>query len=346
MDRRVAYLTENQKIELRTVPMKEITEDEVLVRIKAVGVCGSDVSYYLRGSSGMGHVTYPHILGHECGGIIERVGSNVEDYEVGDRVAIEPGVPCGKCTYCRSGRYNLCEDLSFMSTAIVRPYGEGGMAEYVIRPAKMLHKIPESVSYEQAAMIEPLSVAMHAAKIGDVKMGQSTAIIGCGPIAGCLLQTLRGAGVGTVYMTDMIEYRLNRMKELGATETFNVSGVTGKDLYNLLPEKVDAVFDTTCIESAINASFRWMKKGGTFVMVGVPAAEKTIDMNAAFVREIAIRTTFRYENTYPTAIAMIANGKIAPEELITHRYPIEEADVALKLASERRGDVLKVMIDL
>lgn len=294
----------------------------------------------------MGHVSYPHILGHECGGIIEQVGEKVRNFQVGDRVAIEPGVPCGKCEYCRSGRYNLCEDLSFMSTAIVRPYGEGGMAEYVIRPEKMLYKIPDNVSYEQAAMIEPLSVAMHAAKIGNVKMGQSAAIIGCGPIAGCLLQTLLGAGVDTVYMTDMIEYRLNRMVELGATRTFNVAGVKVEDIYNLLPKSVDVVFDTTCVESAINASFRWMKKGGTFVMVGVPAAEKTIDMNAAFVREIAIRTTFRYENTYSTAISMISNGKIAPEKLITHRYPLEQANDALKLASERRGDVLKVMLDL
>ena len=346
MERIVAQLTELQKIELKKEPIRELKADEVLINVKAVGICGSDVSYYKRGTTGMGMLNFPHVLGHECGGVIVAVGSDVKGYSVGQRVAVEPGVPCGECEYCREGKYNLCKNLSFMSTAVVRPYGDGAMADHLIRPAKMLHPIPDNVSFEQAAMIEPLSVGFHAAKIADVKMGQRVAIMGCGPIGGCLLQTMLCCGVSEVYMTDRNPQKMQIMRELGATEVFDVSGLTEDELKALLPKDVDVVFDTTCNETLINSSFHWLRKGGSLVMVGVPAKGMYIDMNAAFVREIAIRTTFRYENTYPQAIAMISAGKVAPEKLITDRFPLEKADEAMQLASAKRGDVLKVMLEV
>ncbi len=310
MERRVAQLTELKKIVLNREPIRELNADEVLVNVKAVGICSSDVSYYLKGSCGMGMVNFPHVLGHECSGIIVAVGNKVKNYCVGQRVAVEPGVPCGECEYCREGKYNLCTNLSFMSTAIVRPYGEGAMADYIIRPAKMLYPIPDNVSYEQAAMIEPLSVGFHAAKIAGIKMGQRIAIMGCGAIGGCLLQTMRCSGASEVYMLDRIPEKMQRMKELGATAVFDTSGLSSDELKTVLPKDVDVVFDTTCNETMVNSSFHWIKKGGTLVVVGVPAKGMFVDMNAAFVREIAIKTTFRYENTYPQAIAMISEGKL------------------------------------
>lgn len=345
MHRKVAYLTQKATIEVKDEEIRPIRDNEVLINIKAIGICGSDVSYYAKGTSGLGYLNYPHILGHECAGVIEEVGSEVTGFSKGERVAIEPGLPCGKCEYCTSGKYNLCENLSFMGTAVVRPYGEGGMTDYVIRPDRMIHKIPDAVTYEQAAMFEPLSVAIHAVKRGQITAGQKVAVLGCGPIAGCLLQVLKAAGASAIYMTGHHDARLERMMSLGATRVFNVKGLSKEENIGLLPEQVDVVFDTTCSEDAINAAFHWIKKGGILVEVGVPISNKSLDMNTAFIRELAIISTFRYENTYPKAISMTAAGLLKPEELVTHHFPIEQTWDAMKLAASRSDSVMKIVID-
>ena len=344
MKRTVAYLTGLSQIEVREDEIKEPGRGEVLVQIKAIGICGSDVSYYTKGTGGIGYITYPHIPGHECAGVIVKTGEGVEDFKPGDRVAIEPGVPCGRCGYCLSGKYNLCKTLSFMSTAVVRKYGEGGMASYVIRPDQMLYKLPDQMAYEQGAMLEPLSVALHAFHKSGLRPGQKAAILGCGPIAGCVLEVLNASGIEDVYMTDIIPARIEAMKRIGAKDAFDTSSVPADQIAGLLPEEVDCVFDTTCNVAAINGSVSWLKKGGNIVLIGVPHHNYDLEMNAIFNKELSILTSFRYANTYSDAISMVASGKLQPEKLITQRFPLAEAKKAMELAASRDPSVLKIVL--
>jgi len=345
MKRNVAYLTETGKIRIMEDELPEPREKEVLIRVRSVGICGSDVSYYTRGATGMGKLDFPHVPGHECAGDVVRAGSDDCGLRPGDRVAIEPGVPCGECEYCRTGRYNLCGKISFMSSAVKRPGGEGGMAEYVIRPARYVYKIPDNMSYDQAALAEPVSVAVQAVKKSGLWAGQDAAVLGCGPIAGCLLLVMRAYGMNKIYMTDIVKKRAGRMKELGASEAYYTEKLEEDELDALLPGKVDAVFDTTCSATAVNASMHWLKKGGVIMEVGVPEGKKNLDMQTAFANELSIATTFRYANTYPLAIALMESGMLHPERLISHRFPFSDADLAMKKAASGGGDVMKVMIE-
>lgn len=346
MKRRVAFLTRAGKIEIREQEMPELCEGEVLIRVRSVGICGSDISYYTKGETGLGRLDFPHILGHECAGDVVRTGGEDRRLQPGDRVAVEPGVGCGICDYCRTGRYNLCESMAFMSSAIKRPGGEGGMAEYIIRPTQYVYPIPDTMSYEQAALAEPVSVAIHAMRRSGIRPGQSAAILGCGPIAGCILLVLSACGVSRIYMTDIDETRVRKMKGLGASETYLVKGKEPESLRALLPEEVDVVFDTTCQEDACNASLSWIKKGGVLTLVGVPTGYRMLDLQTLFVREQSIITTFRYANTYPTAIRLMEGGRLHPEALVSHRFPFEKAGEAMEKAAAREPDVMKVMIAL
>lgn len=344
MKRKVAYLMEKGKIEIAENELSHIAEDEVLIRVHSVGICGSDTSYFTKGATGLGKLTYPHVLGHECAGEIVEAGASVKGLQIGDRVTVEPGVPCGTCEYCRSGRYNLCENIAFMSSAIKRPGGEGGMAEYIIRPSSYVYKIPDTMTYDQAALIEPISVAMHAVRRSGIKPGQNAAILGCGPIAGCILLVLHAFGISKVWMTDVVKSRTEHMKMLGACDAYVVNSLSEKELKQLLPEQVSAVFDTTCNEIAVNASISWLKKGGSAVLVGVPSGKMSIDLQAAFAKEVSLVSTFRYANTYLEAISLIAAGKLQPEVLISHQFHFEDTGMAMEKAASRAEDVMKIMI--
>ena len=346
MRRRAACLTDIRKIEIREAQLADPGEKEVLIRVKAVGICGSDISYYTRGSTGLGRLEFPHILGHECAGEVIKTGREVPGLSPGDRVAVEPGAGCGVCEYCRTGRYNLCENMAFMSSAVKRPGGEGGMAELVIRPAQYVYRIPDGVSYEQAALLEPISVAIHAMNRSGIRPGQCAAVLGCGPIGGCLLLVLRACGISRIYMTDIDGARAERMKVLGASETYTVKDMGTERLKRLLPEEADVVFDTTCQEDACNAGLHWMKKGGILTMVGVPSGHLRIDLQTLFVREQSIITTFRYANTYPAAIRLTESGRLHPEVLISHRYSFADVGKAMEKAASRERDVMKVMIEV
>lgn len=233
-----------------------------------------------------------------------------------------------------------------MSSAVKRPGGEGGMAEYIIRPAQYVYQIPDDMSYEQAALAEPVSVAFHAMRRSGIRPGQSAAILGCGPIAGCILLVLNACGISRVYMTDIDETRIRKMKDLGASETYLVKGLGPESLRTLLPEEVDVVFDTTCQEDACNASLPWIKKGGVLTLVGVPVGYQRLDLQTLFVREQSVITTFRYANTYPSVLRMMEGGRLHPEVLVSHRYPFEKVGMAMEKAAAREPDVMKVMIEL
>lgn len=340
---KTAFLTNIETIEIQKGPIPSPSTREVLIKVEAVGICGSDVSYYLNGSTGVGKLQFPHILGHECSGIVVQVGEGSR-YTIGDRVAVEPGVPCCSCSHCLSGHYNRCENISFMSSARKLKYSDGAFAEYIVRPDQFVFSIDDSISFEQGALIEPLSVAYHAIQRSGVKAGQKVAILGCGPIASCVLIVLRAMGVSDIFMTDIIEHRLKQVKNLGASSAYNTKKISAEEI-QLLESGVDVVFDTTCNEQAINSSLKWLNKGGTLTLIGVFSSSLNIDLQTLFLKEQSIVTSFRYVNTYMPCISLVSNGLVDPTMIVSHHYPIDRIAEAFEMAVNHKDEVMKIIID-
>ena len=347
-ERRAMVLDRLSLLRAATIPMPACNNDEVLIKIKSVGICGSDMNYYLKGGSTFAPVTYPHLLGHESAGDVVYVGKNVKNVSVGDRVAIEPGYPCGKCSYCSSGKYNLCEEISFMSTPIYRPYSEGAFAEYTVRPTFGLHKLPDTMSYEEGAMLEPLAVAMQAVETADARTGMSALILGCGPISMCVLLSLRAAGLTNIYMIDIVEERTKMAVELGATAaSLQLDEVFTKRIMDETRQLgVDVVFDTTDYAPLVNKSLYVTKKGGKVVLIAVPHQDMIqLDMRQLFMSQISVHTTFRYANQYPKAIDLVASNIIPISKIITHRFDFMDADKAFQVSARKDGNVCKIVLN-
>jgi L-iditol 2-dehydrogenase len=340
----VFYGVDNFKIEELDIP--KIGPDDVLVRIKSVGVCGSDVHFYKEGRIGP-YVPKPgHIIGHECAGEIVEVGKNVKDRKPGDRVAIEPGTPCGHCDLCKIGKYNLCREMSFMGHP--DPVREGALVEYSVTSAAFTYPLADSMSFDEGAMLEPLAVAMQALKRGRVKAGHTLAILGSGPIGLSMLLAAKAFGCAETYMTDRIQYRLDYAKKFGATKTFNAD----KDDYvkEIMEAThgrgVDVVIEAAGNPEAYKRSTSIATRGGMVVFVGM-AAEEMFPINVFEItdRELDIASVFRYANVYDQAIRLAGAGLIDMKKLITHRMPMEKAGEAMNMAYEKRDNVIKIVIN-
>lgn len=346
--RRAVLLDGAGHLQASEIPVPDVSEEEVLVRVRSVGICGSDLTYFHKGGSTIAKVTYPHLLGHELAGDVVYAGKNVKSVSAGDRVAVEPGYPCGQCYYCKNGRYNLCKSVSFMSTPIYRPYSEGAFTEYTVRPDWGLHKIPDSVSYDEAAMIEPLAVGMQAVENIGAEKGMSALILGCGPIAMCILLSLKAVGIETVFMVDTIEERVKMAVELGASAGFSGLGEeeAGRIVRSTDGLGVDLVFDTTDYAPLINQSVPVIKKGGKLLLLAVPHQDMiTLDNLQIFVGQITIVTSFRYAGQFEKAVKLIESGEIPVGKIITHKFSFREAKQAMEQASTKSGRTCKVVLN-
>ena len=212
MSNKTFYMTGIEKIELGEAPMPKIGPDDVLIKVQSVGVCGSDLHYYRSGAIGDFKVEFPFVLGHEAAGVVEDVGENVTTLKKGDRVCMEPGVPCMKCEECLSGHYNLCRDVRFWATP---PY-DGVLSEYISHPAAFTFKIPDNMSFTEGALVEPLAIGLHACNMGGVKLGQTVAIMGAGCIGLVTLLAAKAYGATRIIVGDVLDKRLDKARELGA----------------------------------------------------------------------------------------------------------------------------------
>lgn len=346
--RKIAYMDNIKSIIFKKEDVPKLQEKEVLVKVRSVGICGSDLVYYTKGGSAVAKIEYPHILGHELSGEIVSLGNKVKGLSIGDRVAVEPGVPCYRCDYCKEGNYNLCNEMSFMSTPIKRKYSEGGFVEYSVRPYEMLHKIPENISFNEGAMIEPLAVALNALDQSKVKSGDKVLILGSGPIAMCILLSLRAVGVNCIYTTDIKEERVSFSKEMGSLESFNVLNTNFvEEIENLIGEnQIDAIYDTTCHEGSINDALSLAKKNSSITLIGVPHGEfLNINAKTLFLKQITMFTSFRYANQYPKAINLVASGAIEIDKIITNYFQFDEIKEALELALSNNGDIMKIVVN-
>ena len=327
--------------EERDIP--QIKEDEVLIKLEYVGICGSDLHYYERGAIGDYVVKPPFVLGHEPGGTVVEVGEKVKNLKVGDRVALEPGKTCGHCEFCRTGRYNLCPDVVFFAT----PPVDGVFQEYVAHEADLCFKLPDNVSTLEGALIEPLAVGFHAAIQGDAHLGQKAVVMGSGCIGLVSMMALKARGVSEVYVVDIMEKRLQKAMELGATGVINGAKDKVEEKINELTEGkgVDLVIETAGTEITTRQAINIAKKGSAIVLVGYSkTGEMTLPMSLALDKELTFKTVFRYRNIYPMAIEAVSSGKIRIRDIVTDIFELDEIQHALDSCVKNKADIVKGVV--
>jgi L-iditol 2-dehydrogenase len=312
----VLYAPHDLRIEQRPVPNP--SEGEVLVRILSVGVCGSDVHYYEHGRIGDFVVRRPLVLGHESSGRIVEVGEGVSPARVGERVAIEPGEPCGRCDQCRTGRYNLCPNIRFHGT----PPVDGTLAEFVTVKSELAYPVPDQISDNAAALLEPLSVGIWANRKAGTQLGTALLIAGAGPIGLVTIKVAQAMGATRIAVTDINPIRLSAAIASGATEI----AVAGSDE---IAGEFDAFIDCSGSSAAIDAGVRSVRPAGSVVLVGMGTDELRLPLGVIQQRELLITGTFRYANTWPTAIALAASGRVSLDDLVTGEYGLANVEQAL-----------------
>jgi L-iditol 2-dehydrogenase len=325
---RVSVLRGVRDVAMQERPVPRPKPDEVLVQVTAVGVCGSDVHYYEHGRIGDFVVESPLVLGHEAGGRIVAVGENVDAGRVGKRVSIEPGIPCRHCEYCRRGMYNLCPDVQFFAT----PPVDGAFCEYVAVPSDFAYDVPDSMSDDAAALLEPLSVGVWANRKAGVGLGSTVLVAGAGPIGLVVAQVAKALGASEVVVSDVDASRRDLARELGATSVLDpLEGTPAEQ-----GVEVDAFIDCSGVPAAVTAGFGSVRRGGAVVLVGMGADEVPVPVAAIQNRELLVTGTFRYANTWPEAIALASSGAVELDRLVTGHVDLDHAEDALAPNPEER----------
>jgi L-iditol 2-dehydrogenase len=332
---RVSVLAAPGKVDIEERPVPTPGPDEVLVRVASVGVCGSDTHYYEHGRIGSYVVEQPLVLGHEASGVITDVGSGVPAERVGQRVSVEPGVPDLTCPQCLAGRYNLCPNMRFFAT----PPIDGAFAEYVLVHTAFAHPVPDSIGDDAAALLEPLSVGVWACRRGHVGAGTRVLVTGAGPIGLVALQCALAFGATEVVVSDVNPARLELARQLGATAVVDARSERVGDLDR--PPQV--LLECSGFPPAIAEAIRALDRAGRAVLVGMGGDEIPLPLSRVQERELEVTGTFRYANTWPTAIALVAAGRVDVDRLVTGSYRLDQAEDALT-AARRDPQSVKVVV--
>jgi L-iditol 2-dehydrogenase len=318
-------------------PIPEPSYDEVLLRVKAVGICASDLHWVEDGTTGDTTITTPLILGHEFGGIIE--GKDLK----GIRAAIDPSVPCDVCEFCLRGDQNLCEELRFAGQAP----DDGALREYMAWPMKAVVPIPDFISDEDGAVLEPLGVAIHTVDLGKIKPGMIVGVYGCGPVGLLIVQMARIAGASEIIATDILHHRLEAAAAFGAHKTY-LASPDGDERAPILKEThrvgVDVAFEAAGENSAVETAVETVKPGGRVVLCGISSINQTsFKASTARRKGLTIKMVRRMKHTYPRAIKLVETGQVDVRSIVSHRFPLDEFEEAFKVAQNREG--LKVIIN-
>ncbi len=339
---KAAFLKEPGKIYVADMPVPPSGDDQVLIKIKEVGICGSDIHYYNKGRIGDHIVKEPFVLGHESSGVVCEVGKNVKEFKPGDRVSVEPGVPCRSCEHCLEGRYNLCDDIQFLG---VPPF-HGTFREYIAHDPRFTHKLPDTVSFTEGALAEPLSVAHNSILKVGLRPGDTVFIIGAGPIGIACLELAKIAGASGIFIAEISDYRLKMAEKLQAT------GVIQADKDNMI-EKIkdltggrlcDCVIEASGSAQGIAAAILTAKKGGRIALVGIGDSTVHIPYHEILKKEVAINGIYRYANSYRPVIELLAKGKINVQDWISHRFELSRIMDAMETAKDTNIEKMKMMI--
>jgi L-iditol 2-dehydrogenase len=341
---KAAVLHKAGDLRFQETAVPETGPGDLLVRVRMNGICGSDIHFYREGRLGPFTVSEPYIPGHEACGVVaaaaEEGGAAAPG--VGQRVAIEPGIPCRRCDLCKSGRYNLCTDVRFLSA----PPENGTFAEFVSVPWDFAHPLPDSVDDVCGAFVEPISVGVQACERAKLSAGASVAILGAGPIGLTLSLVARSYGATEIYLVDVLNRRLDLARSIGADGAFNAdAGDPVGEIRERSGGGVDVVFDTSGSSAAAASTTKYAARGGVVVLVGWPEVPAfSFPVEEVLEMELDVRGVNRYCNTYPKAISLLASELIDPRPLVSHRFTLEEVVRAFDLASTRREETVKVMI--
>jgi L-iditol 2-dehydrogenase len=313
------------------VPVAEAGEK--LIRVKSVGVCGSDLHWFGEGGIGDAKLDRPLVLGHEMTGVTSE----------GQRVAVDPAVPCGRCEFCAHGHPNLCSNLIFAGHGNT----DGSLREWMAWNERSLFPIPDHMSDDDGAMLEPLGVAIHAVDLGKIKPGMSVGVFGCGPIGLLILQMARLSGAANIIATDKFPHRVEAAKAFGATNAFLAED--GHELDEIraatVGRGVDVAFDAAGSPDAVDMSFAAVSVGGKVILAGIPDEDKTsFTASVARRKGLTIKLVRRMKFTYPRAIELVSKGLVNVRSLVTHRFPLERAAEAFQVAQRREG--LKIIIEV
>ena len=344
---KVSNLTDVRGIEIQdALEPRVVTPSDVLIEMKRVGVCGSDIHYYTDGAIGSQLVQYPWTAGHEGAGVVREVGAAVKRVKVGDRVAFDPCISCGTCDQCVRGRRHTCRHQTFLGCPGQAP---GCLAERIVLPAECCYPVPDSLTFDDAALVEPLSIAVHAVNLAGSLAGLSVGILGAGPIGLCTLAVAKVDGPAQVFVTDKIDRRVDAARQGGADwagnpDQVDVVAVVGE----LCPLQLDVVFECTGDQAAIDQAITLLAPGGKLMLVGIPGGHNRISMEINQLRrkEICVQNVRRQNECVDRAIDLIASGKVDIRYLLTHHFPFAKTRDAFELVAGYRDGVLKAMIEL
>ncbi len=340
-------LTGIRQMEMRDIPAPEIKNPtDVLIRMKIVGVCGSDVHYYTQGKIGSQVVEYPFTVGHEGAGIVEAVGAAVTKVKPGDRIAVEPAMSCWKCDQCLAGRPHTCRKLRFLGCP---QQADGCLSEYLVMPEECCFKIKDSMSFEEAAISEPLAIGVYAVSRSIPMKGAKIAILGAGPIGLSVLLPAMAQGAEKAYMTDKIDSRLQLAKKVGADWVGNPEKADiVKEIANEEPLLVDVVFECCGQQEALEQAVEIVKPGGKIMLIGIPPSMKSWSLNVDLARrkEICIQNVRRQNHCVQAALDMIDNKLFDVNKMTTHRFKFKDTKKAFDLVADYKDGVVKAMIEV
>lgn len=314
---------------------------EMLIRVKSVGVCGSDLHWFSEGSIGDAKLEHPLVLGHEFAGVTEE----------GQRVAIDPAIPCGYCEFCEQGHPNLCANLIFAGQGT----DDGALREWLAWSEKSLFPIPDSISDADGAMLEPLGIAIHSVDLGKIKAGMTVGVFGCGPIGLLIIQMAKLSGAANIFATDKLAHRVAAAKRFGASQAFLVedNSKLGEPVLSTVEtirtatngRGVDVAFDAAGVQEAVDDAVAAVRPGGKVILAGIPNEDRT-SFSASIARRkgLTIKLVRRMKHTYPRAIELVSKGLVDVRSIVTHRFPLEQVAEAFRVAERREG--LKIIIEV
>lgn len=330
---KVARLHGAGVLQLHDEPVPTPGPTETLVRVTAVGICGSDLHWFSEGSIGDAHLEHPLVLGHEFAGVTPD----------GQRVAVDPAIACGKCEYCQEGSPNFCENMHFAGHGT----DDGALREYVAWPTRFLHPLPDSMSDADGAMLEPFGVALYAVDLSGIRPGMRVGVFGCGPIGLLVVQLARRSGAVQIIATDVLPHRLAAAQAMGAT--LGIMAVGGHEVTEVMAATqkygLDLTFEVAGVNEAVETAVAVTRPGGRVILAGIPADDRTsFTASTARHKGLTLQLVRRMKHTYPRAIRLVEQGLIDVRSVVSHHLPLEQATQAFTLANQRVG--LKIMIDI
>ncbi|MBS1872740.1 MAG: galactitol-1-phosphate 5-dehydrogenase [Acidobacteria bacterium] len=336
-------LTEYKKLDLQDVPRPEPKPNELLIRVRACGICGSDVHGF---DGSTGRRIPPVIMGHEAAGVVVATGSAVQGFAEGDRVTFDSMISCGACAFCRRGDSNLCDSRQVLGVSCTEFKRDGAFAEYVVVPQHIAFRLPEAVSFEQAAMVEPVSVAVHAVNLTPITLGDTALVVGAGMIGLLIVQALRISGCARIFAIDLDDARLAMAKEMGADEVFNAKTCDAKAeiLKRTGGRGVDIALEAVGATQPIATAIACLRKGGTLTLVGNVAPNIDLPLQAVVTRQLRLQGSCASCNDYPACIELMSRGAIKVDPLISARVPLDEAANWFERLYAHEPNLMKVIV--